>query len=68
VFPKKAVDDSASLPENKRTAPGRSPSAAEHLDVCERPLESAYDFGAEMIVTPCPVCQMNVEIYQDQIN
>jgi len=21
-----------------------------------------------MIVTPCPVCQMNVEIYQDQIN
>ncbi|RTZ62158.1 MAG: heterodisulfide reductase [Gammaproteobacteria bacterium] len=31
-------------------------------------LESAYDFGAEMIVTPCPVCQMNVEVYQDQIN
>ena len=21
-----------------------------------------------MIVTPCPVCQMNVEVYQDQIN
>ncbi|MGA7799641.1 MAG: CoB--CoM heterodisulfide reductase iron-sulfur subunit B family protein [Gammaproteobacteria bacterium] len=31
-------------------------------------IESAYDGGAEMIVTPCPVCQMNVEIYQDQIN
>jgi len=31
-------------------------------------IESAYDFGAEMIVTPCPVCQMNVEVYQDQIN
>jgi heterodisulfide reductase subunit B len=31
-------------------------------------LESAYDFGAEMIVTPCPVCQMNVEVYQGQIN
>jgi heterodisulfide reductase subunit B len=31
-------------------------------------IESAYDHGAEMIVTPCPVCQMNVEIYQDQIN
>lgn len=31
-------------------------------------IESAYDYGAEMIVTPCPVCQMNVEIYQDQIN
>lgn len=21
-----------------------------------------------MIVTPCPVCQMNTEVYQDQIN
>jgi heterodisulfide reductase subunit B len=27
-----------------------------------------YDHGAEMIVTPCPVCQMNVEVYQGQIN
>jgi hypothetical protein len=31
-------------------------------------IEAAYDHGAEMIVTPCPVCQMNVEVYQDQIN
>ncbi len=31
-------------------------------------IESAYDGGAEMIVTPCPVCQMNVEVYQEQIN
>jgi len=31
-------------------------------------IESAYDGGAEMIVTPCPVCQMNVEIYQNDIN
>ncbi len=31
-------------------------------------IESAYDFGAEMIVTPCPVCQMNVEVDQGQIN
>lgn len=31
-------------------------------------IESAYDRKADMIVTPCPVCQMNVEIYQDQIN
>lgn len=31
-------------------------------------IESAYDHGAEMIVTPCPVCQLNVEVYQDQIN
>lgn len=21
-----------------------------------------------MIVAPCPVCQMNVEVYQDQVN
>ncbi len=31
-------------------------------------IESAYDGGADMIVTPCPVCQMNVEVYQDKIN
>jgi len=31
-------------------------------------VESAYDHGAEMIVTPCPLCQANVEIYQSQIN
>ena len=31
-------------------------------------IESAYDNAADMIVTPCPVCQMNVEVYQDQIN
>ncbi|MBT5230409.1 MAG: heterodisulfide reductase, partial [Methylococcales bacterium] len=22
----------------------------------------------DMIATPCPVCQMNTEVYQDQIN
>ncbi|RDH86583.1 MAG: heterodisulfide reductase [endosymbiont of Escarpia spicata] len=31
-------------------------------------IEAAYDNGADMIVTPCPLCQANVEIYQDQIN
>ena len=31
-------------------------------------VESAYDHGAEMVVTPCPLCQANVEIYQSEIN
>jgi len=31
-------------------------------------VESAYDQDADMIVTPCPLCQANVEIYQDDIN
>lgn len=31
-------------------------------------VESAYDHGAEMIVTPCPLCQANVEVYQTEIN
>ena len=31
-------------------------------------IEAAYDGGADMIVTPCPVCQMNVEVYQNDIN
>ncbi len=37
-------------------------------DMIKGIIEAAYDGGAEMIVTPCPVCQMNVEVYQDQIN
>ncbi len=31
-------------------------------------VESAYDNGADMIVTPCQLCQANVEVYQNQIN
>ncbi|MDP2751147.1 MAG: CoB--CoM heterodisulfide reductase iron-sulfur subunit B family protein [Rhodocyclaceae bacterium] len=31
-------------------------------------VESAYDHGAELIVTPCQLCQANVEIYQSEIN
>ena len=31
-------------------------------------VESAYDHHADMIVTPCPLCQANVEIYQADIN
>ncbi|MGB5834101.1 MAG: CoB--CoM heterodisulfide reductase iron-sulfur subunit B family protein [Thiohalocapsa sp.] len=31
-------------------------------------IEVAYDHGADMIVTPCPVCRINVEGFQDQIN
>ena len=31
-------------------------------------MESAYDGGAEMIIMLCPVCRMNVEIYQHLIN
>jgi heterodisulfide reductase subunit B len=31
-------------------------------------VESAYDHGADMIVTPCQLCQANVEVYQTEIN
>ncbi|MDR2189420.1 MAG: CoB--CoM heterodisulfide reductase iron-sulfur subunit B family protein [Azonexus sp.] len=31
-------------------------------------VESAYDPGAAMIVTPCPLCQANGEVYQSEIN
>jgi heterodisulfide reductase subunit B len=31
-------------------------------------VESAYDHGADVIVTPCPLCQANVEVYQSEIN
>jgi heterodisulfide reductase subunit B2 len=31
-------------------------------------VESAYDNGADLIVTPCQLCQANVEVYQSEIN
>ena len=43
-------------------------ATAEDLDLIKDIIESAYDGGADMIVTPCPVCQMNVEVYQNHIN
>lgn len=31
-------------------------------------LQTASQAGADMIATPCPLCQQNVEMYQDAIN
>jgi len=31
-------------------------------------LQAAQDAGADVISTPCPLCQTNVEMYQDAIN
>lgn len=31
-------------------------------------LQAAVDAGADVISTPCPLCQTNVEMYQDAIN
>ncbi|MBE0621135.1 MAG: CoB--CoM heterodisulfide reductase iron-sulfur subunit B family protein [Burkholderiales bacterium] len=31
-------------------------------------VESAYDHGADVICTPCQLCQANVEVYQSEIN
>ncbi|MEO5366738.1 MAG: CoB--CoM heterodisulfide reductase iron-sulfur subunit B family protein [Magnetococcus sp. WYHC-3] len=31
-------------------------------------LQDAVNNGADAIVTPCPVCQLNVEVYQSKIN
>ncbi len=31
-------------------------------------LQAAQDADADVIATPCPLCQTNVEMYQDQIN
>ena len=31
-------------------------------------LESAVDSGAEVIATACPLCQTNLECYQDEVN
>jgi heterodisulfide reductase subunit B len=31
-------------------------------------LNAAKDIGAEALVTACPLCQMNLDLRQDQIN
>jgi len=31
-------------------------------------VEAPYAHGADMLVTPCPLCQANVEVYQSEIN
>lgn len=31
-------------------------------------IEVAYDNGAGMVVTPCPLCQMKTEVYREQIS
>ncbi len=38
------------------------------LKLCEEILSSAIENGADCIVTTCPLCQMNLEAYQDKIN
>jgi heterodisulfide reductase subunit B len=38
------------------------------LHLIKRILEEAVAAKADVIATPCPLCQTNVEMYQDQIN
>jgi heterodisulfide reductase subunit B2 len=38
------------------------------LHLMKKILEEAQAKGADAIATPCPLCQTNVEMYQDQIN
>ena len=32
------------------------------------PMQAAVHAGADVIATPCPLCQQNEEMYQDAIN
>jgi heterodisulfide reductase subunit B len=43
-----------------------SPDKTLHL--IKKIVESAAEAGADVIATPCPLCQQNVEMYQDAIN
>jgi heterodisulfide reductase subunit B len=38
------------------------------LDLTRKLLESASSNGAECLITPCPLCQTNLDVYQSQVN
>jgi len=38
------------------------------LKLCKEILECAYENGADLVITTCPLCQINLEAYQDEIN
>jgi len=38
------------------------------LDMVYKLLQNAVDSGANMIATTCPMCDVNVEVYQSQVN
>ena len=43
-----------------------SPDKTLHL--INKIVDAAVEVGADVIATPCPLCQTNVEMYQDAIN
>jgi heterodisulfide reductase subunit B len=38
------------------------------LELIRRLLQNASDYDADMIVTLCPMCQLNLDAYQDDVN
>ena len=38
------------------------------LDLIRRLLKNAADYEADMIVTLCPMCQLNLDGYQENVN
>jgi heterodisulfide reductase subunit B len=43
-------------------------SSDKTLHLIKKIVEAAANAGADVIATPCPLCQQNVEMYQDAIN
>jgi heterodisulfide reductase subunit B len=38
------------------------------LGLVNRILRNAQENGAQCLVTPCPLCQINLDVYQGQVN
>jgi heterodisulfide reductase subunit B len=38
------------------------------MDMLNRILKNAADYQADMIVTLCPMCQLNLDAYQENVN
>lgn len=62
--------ESAAFPMKVRCCGGMLMTTFEEisLKLCKELLEGAVENGADCVITTCPLCQINLEAYQDKIN
>ena len=62
--------ESVDFPLRTHCCSGHMPqiSTEASLELLRRLVESAVKSGADMLITTCPLCQLNIDAYQDEMN